>query len=359
MRRGLDVVKRIIRTSGRRLVLSEARNLTITVSSLLGSDAATRRRIASRLGEPSEEEGLLLYYHAAGGNGFTLLDEFAYPGRIQDVLRIVSISDSAYYFLPKDGKLSWMDGELALLLDFLEVSQGRVVTTGDLGVARSLAKKVFKGLTLEAFQVRSSDDPSLFSAAGDGRSKSKMAGDLTYVAVDRAFNVKGVGLIVLGFVIAGSVNSHDVLKILPQGKEVEVRSIQIMDVDVDSATEGSRVGLCLKGASEEDFQKGVGVGSEGVRVSHQFALDFRASPYFRQGIRKPVDLHIQTVSGLNLGHVAPQPDGRITVTFQKQVPVWAGQRAVLVDLNIRPGASRVIGGGVVSPFSLDRGSILL
>lgn len=301
------------------------------------------------MGQPSEEEGLFLYYHASGDSGYILLDEGAYPGRIQDVLRIASISDSAYYFLPRDGKLTWMDGELALMLDFLEISQGKIVTEGDPGAGRSLAEKVFKDLTLSTYKVCAQDDPSLFSGVG-GRSKSK-EGSGTYVAVDRAFNVKGVGLIVLGFVIAGSVHSHDVVKILPQGKEVEVRSIQIMDVDVDYATEGSRVGLCLKGASVEDFQKGVGVGAEGIKVSQQISLDFRASPYFRQGIRKPVDLHLQTISGLNLGHVDPQPDGGLSITLQKQIPVWAGQRAVLVDLNIRPGGSRVIGGGVVSSFA--------
>ncbi len=291
-----------------------------------------------------------MYYNATGDSGFILLDEAAYPGRIQDVLRIASISDSAYYFLPKDGQLSWMDGELALLLDFLEISSGRIVTSGGIDAGRSTAEKVFRGLTLSSFPVCSSDDASLFSSNGEGLSKSKGAGHETYVAIDSAFNVKGVGLIVLGFVVSGSVRSHDLVKILPQGKEAEVRSIQIMDVDVEYASQGSRVGLCLKGATVEDFQKGVGVGSEGIKVSHQLSLDFRASPYFRQGIRKPVDLHLQTISGLSLGHVTPQPDGRITVSFQKDIPVWAGQRAVLVDLNIRPGGSRVIGGGVVSSF---------
>ena len=320
------------------------------VSSLLGSDAGLRRTVASQLGKPSEEEGLSLYYRASGDSGFILLDESAYPGKIQDVLKIASISDAALYFLPRDGKLSWMDGELALMLDFLEMSQGKVITTGDVDSARSIAEKVFKGLTLSSFPVVSSNDSSLFSSMGEGRSKGKEAGGMTYVSVDRAFNVKGVGLIVLGFVVSGNVKTHDVIRILPQGKEAEVRSIQIMDVDVNSASEGSRVGLCLKGASVEDFQKGVGVAGEDLKVSHKATIDFRPSPYFRQGIRKPVDLHVQTISGLNLGHVVPEPDGKISVTYQKQVPVWAGQRAVVVDLNIRPGASRVIGGGMVSSF---------
>jgi selenocysteine-specific translation elongation factor len=321
--------------------------LTITVSGLLGSDASLRRVVASPLGAPSEEEGLLLYYKATGDSGFILLDELAYPGRIQDVMKIAALSDSAIYVLPKDGRLSWMDGELALLLDFLEITSGKIVTTGDVGLAESSSQRVFKGLTLSSFPVVSASDSALFPV-GEARSRSKEAEGLVYVSVDRAFNVKGVGLIVLGFVITGTVRSHDTLKILPQGKEVEVRSIQIMDVDVDSAREGSRVGLCLKDGSVEDFQKGVGLGSPTVRTSQQATIDFRPSPYFRQGIRRPVDLHVQTVSGFNLGHLTPQGEGSMTVAFQSQVPLWEGQRAVIVDLNIRPGGSRVIGGGRVS-----------
>jgi selenocysteine-specific translation elongation factor len=321
--------------------------LSVVVASLVGSDQVSKKSVASRLGQPSDEDGLLFYYGAGHAGGLVLLDEKAYPGKIQDVLEIVSLSDLVVYVLPRDGHLTWMDGELALLVDFMDIRAGRIVTTGNTEDARTLRSKVFKGLSMESYNVYAADDPSIFSVQGAKKPRNPSGDGLQYISVDRAFNVKGVGLVVLGFVVSGNVHVHDQLKVLPQGKPAEVRSIQIMDVDVESAYEGSRVGLCLKGVSVDDFGSGIGLGNDAVTTSHRLYIDFKPSPYFRQGIHRPVDLHIRTSSGLNLGHVAPQPDGRLLVTYQKHVPLWDGQRAVLVDLGIKRGNSRVVGGGTV------------
>jgi selenocysteine-specific translation elongation factor len=74
------------------------------------------------------------------------------------------------------------------------------------------------------------------------------------VEIDRCFNVKGVGTVLLGVVTRGVLKKHD--KLLKHGKEVVVRSIQCQDEDVDSADLGSRVGIAAKGISEEDLHKG-------------------------------------------------------------------------------------------------------
>ena len=74
------------------------------------------------------------------------------------------------------------------------------------------------------------------------------------VEIDRCFNVKGVGTVLLGVVTRGTLKKHD--KLLKPGKEVVVRSIQCQDEEVESAGLGSRVGIAAKGISEEDAGKG-------------------------------------------------------------------------------------------------------
>lgn len=85
--------------------------------------------------------------------------------------------------------------------------------------------------------------------------KAESNGGETRVEVDRCFNVKGSGTVLLGVVARGTVAKHDKL-ISKDGKEITVRSIQCQDVDVDSAEIGSRVGLAIKGADENDLKKG-------------------------------------------------------------------------------------------------------
>ena len=75
------------------------------------------------------------------------------------------------------------------------------------------------------------------------------------VAVDQAFTVKGVGLVAVGHVQSGKVNKHD--NVIFAGSEGNgiARSLQVMDLDVDVANIGDRVGLALRtaGAFREDL----------------------------------------------------------------------------------------------------------
>ena len=66
------------------------------------------------------------------------------------------------------------------------------------------------------------------------------------VAVDQAFTVKGVGLVAIGHVQSGKLNKHsDVIFAGSEGSAV-ARSLQVMDLDVDVANVGDRVGLALR-----------------------------------------------------------------------------------------------------------------
>ena len=75
------------------------------------------------------------------------------------------------------------------------------------------------------------------------------------VAVDQAFTVKGVGLVAVGNVQSGKVNKHDDVVFAGSEGNAIARSLQVMDLDVDVANLGDRVGLALRtaGAFREDL----------------------------------------------------------------------------------------------------------
>ena len=68
------------------------------------------------------------------------------------------------------------------------------------------------------------------------------------VAVDQAFTVKGVGLVAVGHVQSGKVNKHDDIIFAGSEGNAIARSLQVMDLDVDVANLGDRVGLALRTA---------------------------------------------------------------------------------------------------------------
>ena len=66
------------------------------------------------------------------------------------------------------------------------------------------------------------------------------------VAVDQAFTVKGVGLVAIGHVQSGTLNKHDEVVLAGSEGNAVARSLQVMDLDVDVANVGDRVGLALR-----------------------------------------------------------------------------------------------------------------
>ena len=52
------------------------------------------------------------------------------------------------------------------------------------------------------------------------------------VPIDQHFNVKGIGLVAIGYVQSGVVSVHDEVTMLPNGGTGSVKSLQVMDDDV-------------------------------------------------------------------------------------------------------------------------------
>ena len=110
-------------------------------------------------------------------------------------------------------------------------------------------KTSFKGLSLSNFPVEERTAKSSVIDFSQVKPRSDYPKDHALVYIDRAFNVKGVGLVVLGFVLSGTISVHDKLRLLPSesGKLADVKGIQVSDEDQQTVGRGIRVGLSLKG----------------------------------------------------------------------------------------------------------------
>ncbi len=71
------------------------------------------------------------------------------------------------------------------------------------------------------------------------------------LAIDRAFVLKGIGLVVTGTCFAGRVEIDDRMTLLPGGLEARVRTIHAQNRAVDTAHAGQRVALNLAGRGVE------------------------------------------------------------------------------------------------------------
>ena len=76
------------------------------------------------------------------------------------------------------------------------------------------------------------------------------------IPIDQHFNVKGIGLVAIGYVQQGSVSVHDELLALPSEGNANARSLQVMDDDVQTAVAGDRVGIAMRNADEAWLSNG-------------------------------------------------------------------------------------------------------
>ncbi|MBX3120386.1 MAG: selenocysteine-specific translation elongation factor [Fimbriimonadaceae bacterium] len=85
-----------------------------------------------------------------------------------------------------------------------------------------------------------------------------------YLPVDRAFTVKGHGVVVTGTLSQGRVKTGDKAVLVPGDTEVRVRGIRSHNVPFEQAEKGQRTALNLSGIKLEDVERGMAVGEPGA-----------------------------------------------------------------------------------------------
>ncbi|HEY8022742.1 MAG TPA: selenocysteine-specific translation elongation factor, partial [Thermoanaerobaculia bacterium] len=82
--------------------------------------------------------------------------------------------------------------------------------------------------------------------------------------VDRAFHLRGLGVVVTGTLAAGAVRVGDALEVLPRGGTARVRSIQVHGEPREAALAGERTSLQLTGVVLDELRRGVELATPGA-----------------------------------------------------------------------------------------------
>jgi len=112
------------------------------------------------------------------------------------------------------------------------------------------------------------------------RLEPRSIGGQPRLPVDRVFVLQGIGTVVTGSLIEGSLAVGEELTIYPRKIQARVRQIQVHNQEVDRVVAGHRVALNLTGVGRQQIQRGDTVSTEG---SFQ--------------VTRRLDVHLQAVSG--------------------------------------------------------------
>jgi selenocysteine-specific translation elongation factor len=212
---------------------------------------------AKDLGKKGTTSDITFYNLKKGEATVTFIEPTRYPEKLSSLFYAVSISDRIILVVDE---INAAFGESVLMLQCADKPAGYLILKNY--ISPEQIAPLIKGTVVEQYEVIEEDMVGLrekmleLSVRQTAHAKAHDSAGKGAVPVDAHFNVKGVGVVVLGFVAQGMIKKHDTLKVLPTEKPVQIRSIQKHDDDAESAVPGDRVGLALKNIESEDLDRG-------------------------------------------------------------------------------------------------------
>jgi selenocysteine-specific translation elongation factor len=292
--------------------------------------------IAKELGKRGTSSDITLFNTVHDEAAITVVEPTQFPEKFPPLLNSLAMADHCLLVVPE---LSRPVAETIATVELADVPTTVVLgpSVGDAEVARA-----FKGGRLVSAQRVPLDLPKLRDLV-DGLTAAPNEGPVR-VPLDHAYPVKGVGAVALGVVRRGTLRAHDRLRLYPTAKTVEVRSIQVHDVDRPEANVGERVGVALKGVEVDEISRGQILAPDGSLTS---GTTLSLSPlercrYYRGDAGPGAQLH------LSLGlQVAPtvldtlDPSGT-RVTTDRPVVFGVDEVGYLLDVSV-PAGPRIFG----------------
>jgi selenocysteine-specific translation elongation factor len=259
-----------------------------------------------------------------------------FPEKIQPLLQAINIAEYVIFYV---ASLDRYTGEQIIALDMLNKKNG--ILSHSYEVDENRLHSMIKGTVLQNYKKIDSSNikeelVKLPHVSNDGPAQ---------IVIDHSFDVKGVGTVVLGKVLQGTINQYDNLKHLPSGTDVMVKSIQMHDDDVKQAVCPARVGLSLKGIKPDEVGRGdIITSDESFEIKNELKIDFKQSPFYKGEISENqmclVSIGLQ-VKAAKFSSISP-----VKLILEK--PVVCRKNEICLLVKPESTSVRVIGSGKIN-----------
>lgn len=287
--------------------------------------------VASQLGKKSTQSDLTLFDSNHDDHHTTLVEPTQFPEKFAPLLSALAMADRCLLIVEE---LTRSVAETMATVELFDlpttIATGAAVGTDELG-------RALRGSRLESAPRVPLDVPQLRETVDAWRAPAD-SGPVA-VPLDHVFPVKGVGTVALGVVRRGTLRAHEQLRLWPTDKVVEIRSIQVHDVDVKEAEAGERVGVALKGVEVDQVERGQILAPAGSLNAGADLVGERLLPcrYYKGdwgvGSRMSVAVGMQIVPMA----VEERSGPHARIKTDRPVVYAAGQPAYLFDLNVGSG----------------------
>ena len=289
---------------------------------------------ARSIAKPSDHRDVDTYVHKTGTGEeariLSLIRPTRYPERLRPLLTALVAARAGVLQVRR---IDATFGESLVAFAAAGIEHGLLIFEPEEGgwIDEERAMAMVRQAGLDAWKAVPSDANVIRASLQDllDRTESNRSVDLgrpLAVPVDQHFNVKGIGLVAIGYVQCGRIAVHDEVQLLPAGRIATVRSLQVMDDDVTEAIAGDRVGIALRNAGEADLPTGSFVihpEQPTLETHSASSMTVKWSPF--QTYRPEPDdvLHASLDLQFIVGRVRAYEEDRLTIEWDRPIMVRA------------------------------------
>jgi len=307
--------------------------------------------LARKLGKKGDVRDIESYVHKEERDGKTMVLSFLRPLRHPERIRpLLSVLNVAKFGIVEIQRIDSALGEALVALGCSGISRGHAIVSPEDGswidsdqVRMLLDQAGLSDWTVHEGEIdEHSIRDSLFHFLDDSAIERKELEDSPLVLpVDQHFNVKGVGLVAIGYVQSGSVSKHDEVEVLPDGDCGVAKNLQVMDDDVDEALAGDRVGLALRNLREQSLHRGCMITNKDSEalVRHDSST-FRVidAPFQKRKLQVGDVVHAAADLQFVVGRIDSIEDDQLSVNWEN--PLWiradGSSNVVISQLDAEP-----------------------
>ncbi len=192
-----------------------------------------------------------------------------------------------------------------------------------------------------------------------GRHREHTADAPFRLPIDRAFTIRGSGVVVTGTVASGHAAVGDRFVLASSGNPVRIRSLHVQDEAADAAAAGDRAAVNLAGASVDEVRRGDWLLDPDARDPQTaFAATLTVVDDFPRPVKHNVPVHIYHATShaqgrlllLDSARVAAGESATVDMLLNSPLQVKIGDRVVLRDHDLE----RTLGGGRIVDLSAPR-----
>jgi selenocysteine-specific elongation factor len=171
-----------------------------------------------------------------------------------------------------------------------------------------------------------------------------------YLPIDRVFALPGHGTIVTGTLMQGRIATGDTLQLVPPGRSVRVRSLQVFGSRRDAVAGGTRVAVNLPGVETTELARGAVLAAPQFEPRDRLRVEFRSLPSALAVLRRrtPVRAYIGAaeILGTLVFERAPDTSAPVAATLHLRAATVAAPGTPFVVRRVSP--LELLGGGTIS-----------